>query len=147
MTETTVEPRSDAIREERFLWEQIEASAILHADETRAAELARGRALITLHAAESLRKHTVPPPLTDVLDEIERLRAKRAPAQASPALISVHELAHAIGRTTGATYRLLDQGHIPGAERISPGTKNSPWLIPEEAAARFLSRHSNGRAE
>jgi hypothetical protein len=54
--------------------------------------------------------------------------------------ISVSELAAEIHRTIGTTRKLLALGMIPGAERKTPGEKNSPWLIPSSSPARFLAR-------
>jgi len=55
--------------------------------------------------------------------------------------ITVAELAEAIGQTERAARRLLERGEIPGARRTTPGVKNSPWLIPAEAPAKYVTRH------
>jgi hypothetical protein len=54
--------------------------------------------------------------------------------------ITVHQLAEGIGRTPGATRKLLDSGLIPGAQRITPGLANSPWIIPVSAIENFKRR-------
>jgi hypothetical protein len=51
--------------------------------------------------------------------------------------ITVPQLADGIRRTLGTTRNLLERGLIPGAERKTPGVKNSPWLIPASAIEAF----------
>lgn len=88
--------------------------------------------------------------LAKELREIERVRrvaservGSRSQVPASlELLIDVTELATQINRSVGTTRRLLDAGQIPGAERKTPGVKNSPWLIPATSPARFLEGRS-----
>ncbi len=42
----------------------------------------------------------------------------------------VKEISRAIGRREKTTRNLLEAGQIPGAEQVTPGKKNSPWLAP-----------------
>jgi hypothetical protein len=49
----------------------------------------------------------------------------------------VAELALQLGKSTDATYRLLQQNRIPGAFNDGPKTR---WYIPDDAADRYFAR-------
>jgi hypothetical protein len=57
----------------------------------------------------------------------------------APSYIRVAELAQGLGQPIGAVRRLLDLDLIPGARRKTPGTPNSPWLIPANAVGAYLA--------
>jgi hypothetical protein len=90
-----------------------------------------------------------PLPRTEAPADVIPLRARDALAapirgasfvgQQAQSYISVAELAQRLGQTDGATRRLLELGSIPGARRKTPGLPNSPWLIPANAATKFLA--------
>lgn len=62
--------------------------------------------------------------------------------QPDPRYVTVDQLAAMIGQTVGSTRRLLRKGLIPGARRKDPTASRSPWLIPADAAERYLGRWS-----
>jgi hypothetical protein len=56
------------------------------------------------------------------------------------AYLTVGELADALGQSERTTRQLLNHGLIPGARRMDPLAGRSPWLIPPDAASRYLEQ-------
>ncbi len=57
-----------------------------------------------------------------------------------PCYLTVTELPAALGQSERTTRQLLNHGLIPGARRMDPLGSRSPWLIPPDAAAKYLER-------
>ena len=57
-----------------------------------------------------------------------------------PRFLTVGELAAALGQSERTTRQLLNEGLIPGARRMVPSAGRSPWLIPADAADRYISQ-------
>lgn len=58
-------------------------------------------------------------------------------------------LATRLGRSEAGIYRMLDQGLIPGVQKVDPGKPKSHWFAPDPEACvrRFFARErGNGRA-
>ncbi|WP_313546479.1 helix-turn-helix domain-containing protein [Corynebacterium sp.] len=54
-----------------------------------------------------------------------------------PKLVKVSEFAEATGISKKATTSMILQGRIK-AEKLNPGKRNSPYLIPRSEMQRFL---------
>jgi len=57
-----------------------------------------------------------------------------------PRYLTVAELADTLGQSERTTRQLLNHGFIPGARRMDPLGSRSPWLIPPDAAGKYLER-------
>lgn len=57
-----------------------------------------------------------------------------------PRYLTVGELAAALGQSERTTRQLLNEGLIPGARRMVPSAGRSPWLIPDDAPAKYISQ-------
>lgn len=55
----------------------------------------------------------------------------------APKLVKVAEFAEATGLSRKATKSMILQGRIK-AEKLNPGKRNSPYLIPRSEMERFL---------
>lgn len=41
--------------------------------------------------------------------------------------------------------KAIERGHFPGARRISPQYKNSPFLIPLSEVKAYIAKHKRGQ--
>ena len=55
--------------------------------------------------------------------------------------MTVAEVAQRMQVTTRTIHRLIERGHFPGAHKIDPTRKRSPYRIPKVDVETFLKSH------
>jgi excisionase family DNA binding protein len=54
--------------------------------------------------------------------------------------LTVGQVAERLGCSVDKVYELLEADRLPGARRLDPNRKRSPWRIPPAAVELYLAR-------